>query len=247
MLALVRAEIAKLATTKTFVGLVVGAAAVAALGAFSTISSTQPEALGRPVHEQSFFMLASINLALFAVVLGIRAFTDEFRYGTIVPTLLVTPVRGRVLVAKLVTFAGAGAALSAVAQAAMLALAAPLMAAKGAGVTLEGTDLAAMAGLVTASALWAAIGVAVGAIVRHQVAATVGALVWVLVVENLGAALLADGGRYLPGQAAHGLAMASEAGMMLAPAAAALVLAAYTVALSVAAKVRMSHADVAGA
>ncbi len=244
---LVKAEFIKLTTTRTALGLVVGAAAVAGLGAFSTIMSANPEDLGRPVHDQNFFMLASVNLAMFALVIGIRAFTDEFRHGSIVPTLLVTPARSRVVLAKVVIYGAAGAVLAAVAQAVMLALALPLMGAKGADFIFDGTDLVAISGLVVAGALWAAIGVAIGAMVRHQVAAVVGALVWVLLLENLGATVLGDAGRYLPGQAAHALAQASQAGTELAPAAGAVVLVAYALAAGAAATVRMARSDVASA
>jgi ABC-2 type transport system permease protein len=40
-------------------------------------------------------------------------------------------------------------------------------------------------GLVLATALWAALGVGLGALVRNQVGAIVGALGWALLVENL--------------------------------------------------------------
>ena len=88
------------------------------------------------------------------------------------------------------------------------------------------------------------IGVAVGAVVRYQVPAVVGALIWVLVVENLGAGLLGQAGSYLPGQAAHALASASQAGTLLAPAIGALVLGGYALLAMVAATVRMTRADV---
>lgn len=247
MWALARAEFIKLATTRTALGLVAGAIAVAALGAFSTIMSAGPEDLPRPLHEQHFFMLASINLALFGLVLGIRAFTDEFRYGSIVPTFLVAPDRSRVMTAKVATSAAVGAALAAIAQVVMLGLAVLLIAAKGAEITLHGKDLAAMAGLVVAGTMWAAIGVGIGAMVRHQVAAIVGALVWVLLLENLGAGFLGDAGRFLPGQAAHAVAQASQAGTLLAPAVGAVVMLAYMVGVTAAATARMRRADIASA
>ena len=247
MRALLKAEFIKLVTTRTALGLVVGAAAVAGMGAFSTIMSAKPEDLARPVHDQQFFMLASINLAMFALVMGIRTFTDEFRHGSIVPTLLVAPNRRTVVAAKVVTSAAAGAALAAVAQAAMLSLAVVLIGAKGIEATFEASDLAAISGLVVAGGLWAAIGAAVGAVVRHQVAAVVGSLVWVLLLENLGATLLGDLGRFLPGHAAHGLAQASQAGTLLAPAAGAILLVAYAVLAAATAAMRIGRTDVAPA
>ena len=105
-------------------------------------------------------------------------------------------------------------------------------------------DVAALGGAVVAGGLWAAIGTAVGAMVRHQVAAVVGALVWVLLLENLGAGLFGDAGRFLPGQAAHGLAQASQAGTILAPVAAAALLVAYAVVATGLAMLRMARTDV---
>lgn len=256
MQALIRAEVVKLVTTRAFGNLVLAAVAVTALGAFSTIVTAHIESLEGYVHEQSFFMLASVDLALFAVVLGILGVTEEFRYGSIVPTLLVTPDRARVVAAKALTFAGAGAVLAFVALGAMVFVADLFLTARGAwpsplsvgGVEhLGAADLPAVGGLIVASALWAAIGVALGAIVRHQVAAIAGAAVWLLVVENVGASLVGEAVRYLPGQAAHGLALAPHARALLAPAAAAAVLVAYAVVVNVAAAIRMSHADIAAA
>lgn len=244
MRALVKAEVIKLTTTRTAMGLLGGATAVTMLGAFSTIMSAAPAALAAPLHQQPLFLLASINLSLFALVLGIRGVTDEFRHGVIVPTLLLEPTRGRVLWGKAVTLAAAGALLAALAQAAMVGLAVLLLQGRGVQATVAGSDLAAMGGLVAASALWAMIGVAVGAVVRHQIPAVVGALVWVLVVENLGAGLLGQAGRYLPGQAAHALASASQAGTLLAPAIGAVVLGGYALLAMVAATVRMTRADI---
>ena len=245
MRALLRAEFIKLASTKTVLGLAVGATAVAALGAVSTIMSARTEDLTRAVHDQPFFMLASVNLAMFAMVLGIRAFTDEFRHGTIVPTLVVAPDRRKVVVAKMATSGAAGAGLAAVAQVVMVALGLLLIGAKGAEATFEARDLAAVGGAVLAGGLWAAIGTGIGAIVRHQVAAVVGALVWVLLLENLGGGLLGDAARFLPGQAAHGLAQASQAGTILTPVAAAGLLVAYATLAAGAAMLRMARTDVA--
>ena len=244
MRALLRAEFIKLASTKTVIGLVVGATAVAALGAVSTIMSARTEDLTRAVRDQPFFMLASVNLAMFAMVLGIRAFTDEFRHGTIVPTLVVTPDRRKVVAAKMATSAAAGAALAAVAPVVMVALGLLLIKARGAEATFEARDLAAVGGAVLAGALWAAIGTGGGAIVRHQVAGVVGALVWVLLLENLGGGLLGDAARFLPGQAAHGLAQASQAETILAPVAAAGLLLAYAMLAAGAAMLRMVRTDV---
>ena len=221
---MIRAELLKLATTRAALGLLLGAIAVAGLSAFSTTASADPSSLSRPLHDQQVFLLASINFGLFALILGIRSFTDEFRHGTIAWTLLSVNQRARVVRAKAAVAAAAGASMALIALVALVAVAAAVAAGKGATLGVDDSDVAAIAGLVTGAAAWAAIGVAAGAIVRHQVAAVVGALIWVLVVENLAAGFLKGAGRYLPGQAAHGLANASVAGDLLSPRAALAVL-----------------------
>lgn len=228
MTRLLRSELLKLVTTRGPYGLLAGAVAVAALGAFSTVMSADPQGLTGPMHEQTFYMLASINVGIFALVLGIRSFTDEFRHGTVVPTLLAIGNRTKVMTAKVVASALGAVILTVAALAGMVGLALLLSSLKGGSLTLATSDLGAMAGMLGSTALWSAIGVGIGAVVRHQVAAIVGGVIWILVVENLGAGLLRDAGRFLPGQAAHGLADAVGAGDLLAVPVAALVLGTYT-------------------
>ena len=51
------------------------------------------------------FLTVPMGIAwAFVLILGLRSFTDEFRFGSIVPTLLANPDRRRVLVAKLVAW-----------------------------------------------------------------------------------------------------------------------------------------------
>jgi ABC-2 type transport system permease protein len=233
-----RSELIKLTSTRTFYGLMAGAVAVVLLSTWSTLSSSGA-ATGN-LHTQTFFFLASVNLALFAVILGVRASTDEFRFGTIVGSVLADGHRGRLIAAK-AAVAGIGAAgLTAVAEIAMVGLAWALTSMGGQSLRVSVSDGTAMLGLMAASALWAAIGVALGALVRHQVAAVVGVLVWLLVVENLGAGLLGSAGRYLPGQAAHGLAQIPH--LLTVPVSAA-VLIAYAAAALAAASISIARRD----
>ena len=249
MRAQLRSELIKLTSTRTIYGLALGAVAVVTLSTWSTISSAGAANLNGEVHTQQFFFLASVNLAVFAVIVGIRAATDEFRHGTVVSSVLASRSRARLLAAKATVAAAAAAVLATLAQAVMVGLAMlltggrilPGLAPADSSLEVSSTDWTAMAGLTAASALWAALGVGVGALVRHQVAAIVGAIVWVLVVENLGAGLLGDAGRYLPGQAAH--ALAQLPGLLTVPIAAAA-LGGYAAAVLLAARLSLVRRDI---
>ena len=201
----IRSELIKMTSTRTIYGLLIGALAVVALTTWSTIANGGGSNARGHLYTQQMFFLSSINLGLFAVIIGIRAITDEFRHGTVVPSVLTGGNRGRFLMAKAGVAASAAAVVTTLAQGMMAELATILTSSRGGSLEISSTDLGAMAGLTVSSAMWAVIGVGVGALIRHQVAAIVGALIWVLVVENLGAGLLGDAGLYLPGVAAHGL------------------------------------------
>lgn len=242
---MLRAELKKLTTTRAALGLLAGALAVTGLSAITTTASADPASLAEPLHTQQVFVLASVNIGLFALILGIRAFTDEFRHGTIAWTLLSVKDRWRVVVAKAATSAMAAAIIALAAQVVMVALASVLAEAKGASVGLSGTDLASVGGLTVAAGAWAALGVAIGALVRHQVAAVVGGLVWVLVVENLASGLLKEAGRFLPGQAAHALANATAVSDLLPWGTALSVLFGYVVLLGLFAVLTLSRREVA--
>lgn len=244
MTAVMKAEWLKLRTTRAYWGLIAGALLVAALGALSTTGSADPETLKGPLHMQTFWVLAALNIGLFALVVGIRSYTEEYRHRTIVHTFFADPHRVRSAVAKSLISALAAVLLTALAAAAMTAAAMALAKAKGGGLEPASADVTAFFGLLVGSALWAVVGVGIGALVRHQVAAIVGGILWVLVIENLGSALLGDVGRFLPGQAAYALARADMSNL-LPPAAGFAVLLGYAAALWMAGTVASRRRDVA--
>jgi hypothetical protein len=182
---------------------------------------------------------------LFAALLGAMAITAEIRYGTIRPTLLVTPWRSRVVAAKVAasTLIGAGFGLAAGGVAAAVGTVA--LGARGIEVRLDGGDYALMlVGGAASAALLAAIGVGVGALVRNQVPALVGVCAWLLFVEGLLVGdTLEDAGRFTPGAAAAALSGQDRAAL-LPPALALALLACYAAAAAVAAARATSRWDV---
>ena len=186
--------------------------------------------------------------SLFAALLGAMSITGEVRHGTIRPTFLVSPWRGRVVAAKVLAsiLIGAGFGLAAGAVAAVAGTAA--LRARGIDVQLDGGDYALLlAGGAVAAALWAAIGVGVGAVVRNQVPALVGLCAWLLFVEGLlvgDVAGVGAVGRFAPGAAAAAIS-GQDPDTLLAPALGLVLLALYAAAAAVAGSLATARRDVA--
>lgn len=192
------------------------------------------------------FGWGEVLAALFAALLGAMSITGEIRHGTIRPTFLVTPRRRRVVAAKVGAsmLIGAGFGLAAGAVAAGVGTAA--LRARGIDVRLNGGDYALLVtGGTAAAALWAAIGVGVGAVVRNQVPALLGTCVWLLFVENLlvgDIVGVGDVGRLLPGGAGKAIS-GLDPDMLLAPAAGLVLLVLYAAAAVVAGCLATSRRD----
>jgi len=186
--------------------------------------------------------------ALFAALLGAMSMTVEIRHGTIRPTFLVTPRRRRVVAAKVWVCMLIGAGFGLVAGAVAAGVGTAVLRARGIDVRLDAGDYALLvAGGAAATALWAAIGVGVGAVVRNQVPALVGICAWLLFFENLlvgDVAGVGGVGRLLPGAAAKAIS-GQDPGTLLAPTAGLVLLALYAAAAAVAGALATSRRDVA--
>jgi ABC-2 type transport system permease protein len=205
MRALVRSELLKLRTTRTALGLIAGMVALIVLVTLLNGLVTKDAFLLE--RKNQFQLLANGSIAsAFAAILGVLSTTTEFRHGTIRPTFLAEPRRSRVLAAKLIATTVFGLALGAVGIGVSYGIGTVCLQARGVPSLLDGTDIAlVVGGGIAASALWGTFGVAVGAVVRNQVGALVGLLVWSLFVESILFALVPSVGRYLPGRAASAL------------------------------------------
>lgn len=203
MTTLIRAEWLKLRTTKTAYLLLAGVVALAVVTVLDPgYDATE---FSRPFHEHTFVLFTSLLSRILIFVLGVRVVTDEFRHGTIVPSLLSSPRRGRLLAAKALVAAGAGVVLGAVAWAAMAGAAALVASSEGAALALDAEAWRSFGGMVFAGAGWALVGLGLGAILRSQVVAIVGGLIWLMGLEDGLRGWSGDLAGYLPGQA--GLAL----------------------------------------
>lgn len=255
MIRLVRAELAKVLTTRTWLAVLavlLGYVLLNALALLFLEELTQGQAgaeavpgLGTAQGVRNVWASAGGGYVL-TLVLGILVVTAEYRHRTITATLLAQPHRSRVVVAKLVATAVLAVGLALAAAALVAAVAVPVLAAKDAVALPAGEVAAILVGGAVGMVLYGLLGVAVGALVRNQVAALVGALVWVLLVEALLVAFLPDVGRWLPGGAVSSLVRATSYGgeQLLAPWAAAVVLLGYVVALTAAAVTTTQRRDV---
>lgn len=205
MTPLVHAEVLKLRTTRTTGWLLLATIATDALMVAFSIPKRGAQDAVVPLDDPGL-LAGTIGTGLLisqvlVTVFGVMAFTQEFRYGTITSTYLVEPGRSRVLVAKLLTATLA----SAVVVAATLILVVPpsviLIRSRDGNVTFGGHFWQVVGAGFVVLAASAAIGVAVGAVVHHQIVAIVGVLVWMTVVEHTVIPALPALGRWMPGGA----------------------------------------------
>ena len=190
MIALVRAELLKIRTTRSWWAYLIVIVLLAGIGTAGTIGSSGDS--DRGTVDFQLDVVDTIGVAvLLAIILGITIITAEFRHGTVTPTFLAAPHREQVIGAK--TIAAVVVAIGFALLALVVVLAVALIWFAIIGVDPQFTDgeivtRAVQQGL--AAVLWALIGVAIGTMVQSQVAALVGTLVWIFVVENLLVGLL---------------------------------------------------------
>jgi ABC-type transport system involved in multi-copper enzyme maturation permease subunit len=208
MMSMVRSEFRKVTTTKVLLWLTIATIAFSALNVVLLVFLTpramdiDPELnlLLDPAYVTNILGAAGSS-SIFILILGIIGMTSEYRHMTITSTFLATPKRPRVLIAKGITYALLGAALGLIAFITSFAVTLiALMSDEHAPVDIV-TALQILGGVVLAFAIYAFVGVSVGALIRNQVAAIVGALVWVLIVEALLTVFVDWIGKWLPGGA----------------------------------------------
>lgn len=202
MTALIRSELLKLRTTRTALGLLAGMVALIVL--VTVLNGLVTDEAYLLERKNQFELLANGSIAsAFAAVLGVLSLTTEFRHGTVRPTFLAEPRRGRVLVAKLFAIVVFSATLGVVGIGLSYGIGRICIDARNVPWLLSGSEVAlVVVGAITATILWGAFALAIGAVVRNQVGAIVGLLIWSLLVESILFGLVPSLGRYLPGRAA---------------------------------------------
>lgn len=240
MTALVQAELLKLRTVRLPLALLLVTLLLVTLSVCATVLTAGSTGGPLQASDPDLFRVAVSSASAGTttlLLLGILVLTQEYRFGTATPSFLVTPRRERVLAAKLVAVVLVGGLFAVVSVLYAVALAVALMRLEGLEVVLGSAVAETLAACVLVVVLYGPLGVAVGALVRNQVAAVVGTLAYLFVVEQLLVVLLRDVGRWLPGGASAAVLrlgdVATTRGDLLPPAGGALLLVAYALGLSV--------------
>lgn len=234
----IQAELIKLRTTRMVYGLLAGMLPLVALSVVSSILTAGRRGSGPALSTEAGVraVLSSAGSGIvFVLVLGILAMAGEFRHNTATGAFLATPRRDRVVLAKFLVYGGVGAIFALVAMVFTLAIALPWLATRTGARSPTGNDLfVVFGGALLASVIYGSLGVSVGALVRNQIAAVLGALSFTFIVEGLLVSLLPRVGKWLPGGAANALVSAANPrGGLLPVWVAALVLLGYAVVLGV--------------
>lgn len=247
MIRLIRTELLKHRTTRTFL---VGIAAVPVLSALmaAAVLSGSGRQGNDPLGPHSFLQSLGAPAGMVttvALLLGLVATAGEYRHGTITTTFLACPRRRSVVVAKLAAAALAGAAMGTASLVLSAAVALPWLWRTGIEVVAGTEAVGLAAGLVVETALYFALGVSVGLLLRNQAAAVAAALTWLLAVEGLLADVFARSGfvQWLPAATGRALVHIGPGEGPPAPLAG-LAFATYVAALAVAAATFTLHRDI---
>ena len=236
-------ELRKMRSTRTNLGLLAGMIALTLLTVL--INGFVLSAAELAGHDNQHTLLsAGTSGALFASLIGVMAITSEFRHGTIRSTFVVTPNRGRVIAAKVIASLLMGIAFGLVAIALSFGIGYAILAGRGIDFALNTSHvLLLVLGTLLMTALWAALGVGLGAVVTNQVFAVIGVIIWAFFVDNLIRALVPDVGRFTPVGASDSVT-AGFADYLLAPALGGLLLTAYALAFVLAGVALVGRRDV---
>jgi ABC-2 type transport system permease protein len=237
------AELRKMRSTRTNLGLLAGMIGLTLLTVL--INGFVLSANDLQTHDNQHALLsAGTNGALFAALIGVMAITSEFRHGTIRPTFVVTPDRTRVIAAKVVASLLMGIVFGIVAIGLSFGVGYAILAGRGIDFALDtGHVLLLVLGTLFMTALWAALGVGLGALIKNQVFAVIGVIVWAFVIDNLLRNLVPDVGRFTPVAASDSIT-AGFADYLLTPLAAGLLLLGYVAVLVAAGTLVVARRDV---
>jgi ABC-type transport system involved in multi-copper enzyme maturation permease subunit len=200
-----RAELLKIRSTRTTIGLLLGLIALALLFTILTCTLSPMDQFVTEQDQSSLLSFGSIA-GVFAALAGVMLFTSEYRFGTIRPTSLFNPNRSRLFATKITAGVLSGLVFGVIGEGLVFGVGLMILKIRGVPILMTGAnETELIVGAIIGTALWGAIGVALGSIVPNQVGAVISLLAWGFVVENLVFGLLPKIGRFLPVHAADSM------------------------------------------
>lgn len=253
MIALTKSELVKLRSTRVLGWLLVGTLAMEVVTIFATVPSSGVTADGLSLEDPALLArLVGLGILwpqLAVVLIGVLAYSQEVRYGTISSTLLVEPRRRRVLAAKGAAVVVVSAAITIGACIVTIVASVALIRARHGNASLEAEFWQVVAAALVVMALSGIIGLAVGALVRNQIVAVTAVLIWLTAGEHLLLEALPQVARWTPGGATDALlqlgATATTTGTLLDAPIGGVFLVGYTAIAAAAALIVTPRRDIA--
>lgn len=236
MNALIRTEIFKLRTARSTWGFLLGGLALGALLGAATSATAGQDAAAALGSADSMANVLGVSAlpGVVMLILGILATAGEFQHRTITQTFLTTPVRGRVMGAKLAALALVGLPVAAAVMGAAFLAALPRLLTAADTIDVFNAEVAqTVAGNLLAAVLLGVLGAGLGALLRNQLATVILVVGWSLIGEGILSIIAGqDAIRWFPGGVAQAVIAGGDGELALLPAA--LALAAYAAVFSAA-------------
>ena len=203
-MSLLKSEWRKLVYVRAHWGLLIGAVVLSGFGTAVTPiildsnSATFGLALDQQTAVDSVYANA-ISSYIFAIIIGIMLMSGEFRHGTAVATFLTAPKRGTVLANKLGIAAIGGALVMVISTAAGIAAGwVTLSFFENVAEPSSGVFVNTMIAAVVSGSILGIVGVAIGTLIRNQMLAITGSLIYLFVVDPILLTLVPEAGKWLP-------------------------------------------------
>jgi ABC-2 type transport system permease protein len=195
---LLAGELIKVRTTRTALGFGLAAVLLVLAAVLISILTSDLESVQSKVDAVNF----GGGIAFVLLVFGAVGSTGEFRHRTLAPAVLIAPDRLRLVIARIAAYSLTALVFAVAMAVVAFAVGLPLLAGEPGPQPTSAEYVRVVAGGVLAVVLAAAIGVSFGTLVRNQVAAVVGILVWIMILEPLLMLLIKErASRYLLGPA----------------------------------------------
>jgi hypothetical protein len=210
---LLAGEMIKVRTTRTALGF--GAATVLLTLAATLISILAGDLTSLLDKRNALNFGGGVGFVL--LLFGAVGATGEFRHRTLAPAVLIAPDRFRLVLARLAAYSFTGLLFGFAMGVIAIGIGLALLGGEP-GAPLTGGDYVKLGGggLIDV-VLAAAIGVGVGTLVRNQVAAVVGSLVWLSILEPLVGVVDDRASKYTLGSALNRVGAGGDADMGFVP------------------------------